>query len=134
MEIKINGQTYEVPDACAVDGPKKGILKRHLDQHGPESFLASTKYGQYAPCILDELEGKGAEVVGPTRGLEQPAPESEVTPSSAPVSIPITASLAVPGDALGDPHASCPCGGEPLAVVEAPQEETHRADTKSGSG
>ena len=48
MEIKINVKTYEAPDSCPIDGPRKGTLKRHLQQHGVASFLSSDKYGEYA--------------------------------------------------------------------------------------
>jgi len=74
MEIRINGKTYEAPDSCPIDGPRKGTLKRHLNQHGVESFLSSDKYGEYAACILEELETMGAEAVEPTETVETVAP------------------------------------------------------------
>ena len=39
MEIRIKGNTYEAPDCCLIDGPKKSTLKRHLSQHGVTSRL-----------------------------------------------------------------------------------------------
>ena len=72
MEIRINGKTYEVPEFCPTDAPKKVSMKRHLDQHGAESFLASSKYGPYAPCVLDELKKMGAEAVETVEVLGSP--------------------------------------------------------------
>ena len=77
MEIKINGNTYEAPDSCPIDGPRKSTLKRHLNQHGVESFLSSDKYGQYAACVLDELQSLGAEPVEPVE-VETVEPEAVV--------------------------------------------------------
>ena len=74
MDIKINGNTYETADYCPTDGPRKSTLMRHLNQHGVESFLSSDKYGEYAACILEELETMGAEAVEPTETVETVAP------------------------------------------------------------
>ena len=82
MEIQINGKTYEVPQSCPKDGPRKGTLKRHLASHGAEAFLASKKYGAHAPCILDELQAQGAEVVMAAQVQEQP--DSQLPSSGIP--------------------------------------------------
>ncbi len=104
MEIKINGKTYEAPDSCPIDGPRKGTLKRHLNQHGVESFLASDKYGQYAPCIIEELETMGAEAVEPTETVAPAEPEAVVaalealiiSPDPQPVAVPATSYVEAP--------------------------------------
>ena len=108
MDIKMNGKTYEAPDSCPIDGPRKSTLKRHLNQHGVESFLASDKYGQYAPCIIEELESMGAEpveLVETGETVEQVEPEAVVAALEAllvssealPVDVPATSYVEAPG-------------------------------------
>ncbi len=101
MDIKINDKTYEVPDLCPTNAPKKVDMKRHLDQHGVESLLASTKYGQYASCILDELVRKGAQAI---ETVEVSGPPREPN-------LPVTQLLEVPGDTLGSPGEIFSVGG-----------------------
>ena len=62
MKIRVGDRVFQIPDSCT-EGPKVPTLKRHLGQHGPESFVSSQKYGQFAPCIVEELKEAGAEVV-----------------------------------------------------------------------
>ena len=63
MEIKIGDRIYQVADDCPIDSPKRGILVRHLREHGPESLLASKKTAPFASCIWDKLAEAGAELV-----------------------------------------------------------------------
>ncbi len=102
MDIKINGKTYEAPDSCPIDGPMKGTLKRHLNQHGVESFLASDKYGQYAPCIIEELESMGAELLEVVEPVEPEAVVAAlevllVSSEALPVVVPETTYVEAPG-------------------------------------
>ena len=102
MDIKINGKTYEAPDSCPIDGPRKGTLKRHLNQHGVESFLASDKYGQYAPCIIEGLESMGAELLEVVEPVEPEAVVAAlevllVSSEALPVVVPETTYVEAPG-------------------------------------
>ena len=40
-----------------MDAETKESLLKHLDEHGAVSLLASNKFGQFAACILEEIEG-----------------------------------------------------------------------------
>ena len=123
MEIEINGNAYEVPDCCPTNPPKRSSLKRHLDQHGAESFLASKKYGQYAPCILNILEDQGAEIAGTNQDLEQPAQGPQVPSSSVPTgSVRATPSPEGSGDIRGSLTDSC-CEGEHPRIGTAQEEK-----------
>ncbi len=42
---------------CQVDAETKESLLKHLDEHGVVSLLTSAKFGQYAGCVLEEIEG-----------------------------------------------------------------------------
>lgn len=108
MYIKINGNTYKAQDSCPIDGPRKSTLKRHLNQHGAESFLSSDKYGDYAACVLDELQSLGAEpveLVETGETVEQVEPQAVVaalevllvSSEALPVDVPSTSYVEAPG-------------------------------------
>ena len=40
MEIKLGDRTYFVPDVCDSNSRRKAALKRDLQEHGAEAFLA----------------------------------------------------------------------------------------------
>ena len=42
---------------CQIDAETKESLLKHLDEHGAVSLLTSAKFGQYAGCVLEEIEG-----------------------------------------------------------------------------
>jgi len=42
---------------CQIDAETKESLLNHLDVHGAVSLLTSAKFGQYAGCVLEEIEG-----------------------------------------------------------------------------
>ena len=42
---------------CQLDADIKETLLKHLAEHGPVSLLTSAKFGQYAGCFLEEIEG-----------------------------------------------------------------------------
>ena len=83
MEIKICDRVFQIPDACPIDAPKNRTLKRHLQEHGVESLLASKKLSQFSGCVLEELLEEGAEIVDPTLSAQQVVSESK--PSAAAV-------------------------------------------------
>lgn len=99
MELRINGKTFETSDSCQIGGPLKSTLKRHLSQHGAESFLASNKYSKYAPCILDELQSRGAEVVAPIEVKELPSEPDDTSKEVIPDGVPVTPAHEAPEDA-----------------------------------
>ena len=41
---------------CQVDAETKESLLKHLDEHGAVSLLTSAKFGQYAGCVLEDIE------------------------------------------------------------------------------
>ena len=47
---------YKAINNCQVDAETKESLLKHLDEHGPVSLLTSAKFGQYAGCVLEEIE------------------------------------------------------------------------------
>ena len=51
-EVKENMATMN----CQVDAETKESLLKHLDEHGAVSLLTSAKFGQYAGCVLEEIE------------------------------------------------------------------------------
>ena len=51
-EVKENKGTNN----CQVDSETKESLLKHLDEHGPVSLLTSAKFGQYAGCVLEDIE------------------------------------------------------------------------------
>ncbi len=77
MIIRVGDRIYQIPDSCGTEGPKVPTLKRHLGQHGAESFVSSRKYGQFAPCIIEELKEAGAEVVPIEEDLSVQSSEPE---------------------------------------------------------
>ena len=77
MIIRVGDRIYQIPDSCDTGGPKNQTLKRHLGQHGAESLLSSQKYGQFAPCIVEELKEAGAKVVPIEEDLSVQSSEPE---------------------------------------------------------
>lgn len=88
MEIKIEGRTYQIPDACPIEAPKKRVMRRHLRDHGAESFLTSKALSPFAGCIWDDLARAGAEVVSPTSDADVRVAGDSSVPSDVPVSQP----------------------------------------------
>ena len=76
MEIKLGDRTFFVPDTCSSNGRRKAALRKDLQEHGAEAFLASRKLGPHASCVAEELVAAGAEVVGEVA----PAAEAEIQP------------------------------------------------------
>ena len=54
MEVN---KDYKIITNCQVDAETKESLLKHLDEHGAVSLLTSAKFGQYAGCFLEEIEG-----------------------------------------------------------------------------
>jgi len=51
-----NPKVDKVVTNCEVDAETKESLLKHLDEHGAVSLLSSAKFGQYAGCVLEEIE------------------------------------------------------------------------------
>ena len=72
MEIKFAGKSYFLPDICASTDRQKAKLRKDLQEHGPEAFLASRKLSPLARCLVGELKAAGAEVVFDDQGDQDP--------------------------------------------------------------
>ncbi len=83
MEIKLGDRTYFVPDACESNNRRKAALRKDLQEHGAEAFLASRKLSPFAGCVTEELVAAGAEVVP----VEESATGKEPEPSPTDVDI-----------------------------------------------
>ena len=56
MKDRFGNNGYRASDNCQVDAETKESLLKHLDEHGAVSLLTSAKFGQYAGCVLEEVE------------------------------------------------------------------------------
>ncbi len=70
MEIKLGDRTYFISDVCDSSNRRKAALRKDLQEHGPEAFLASRKLSPFAGCVTEELVAAGAEVVFDDQGDE----------------------------------------------------------------
>ena len=57
MANRPEGKENKDTNNCQVDAETKESLLKHLDEHGAVSLLTSAKFGQYAGCVLEEIEG-----------------------------------------------------------------------------
>ena len=87
-----NIKDYKVTDNCQIDADTKENLLDHLEVHGAASLLASAKFGQYAGCVLEEIEkaiaAESALITPDADDLTEkedatPLPEDEATESPA---------------------------------------------------
>jgi len=88
MEIKLGDRTYFVPDVCDSNSRRKAALRKDLQEHGPEAFLASRKLSPFAGCVTEELVAAGAEIV-PVEELNA-VTELEPSPMDVDISAPET--------------------------------------------
>ncbi len=70
MEIKLGNKTFFIPDVCESNSRRKASLRKDLQEHGAEAFLASRKLSPFAGCVTEELVAAGAEVVFDDQGDE----------------------------------------------------------------
>ena len=56
MSNRPEGKDYKATKNCQVDADTRESLLQHLDEHGPVSLLTSAKFGQYAGCVLEDIE------------------------------------------------------------------------------
>ena len=56
MKDRFGNNGYRLSDNCQVDAETKESLLKHLDEHGAVSLLSSAKFGQYAGCVLEDIE------------------------------------------------------------------------------
>ena len=70
---------------CQVDAETKESLLKHLDEHGALSLLSSAKFGQYAGCVLEEIEraiaAESALIMPPTAGDATGNPDAAASPA-----------------------------------------------------
>ena len=80
MEIKLGDRTYFLPDICTSNSRRKAALRKDLQEHGTEAFLASHKLSPFAGCVTEELVAAGAEVVQDETAtdIEPPVDDVEV--------------------------------------------------------
>ena len=57
MANRPEGKENKDTNNCQVDAETKESLLDHLEVHGALSLLTSAKFGQYAGCVLEEIEG-----------------------------------------------------------------------------
>ena len=101
MEIKIDDRTYQIPDACPTEVPRKRVMRRHLRAHGAESFLTSKALSPFAACVWDNLAREGAEVVSPIANADVKVTGDSSLPSDVPVSRPTGPEASDSGDHEG---------------------------------
>ena len=53
MEIKLGNRTYFVPNVCDSNNRRKAALRKDLQEHGAEAFLASRKLSPFAGCVTE---------------------------------------------------------------------------------
>lgn len=109
MKIRYTNKEFTVPEFCPSERPKTDVLRRFIKEHGVEAFVASEKYGQYAACLIGELQDRGAEVIFEmSNGLR---------PDDGPAdTVQMQANSEEPSTEVTDPHPEC----LRLAAPEAP--------------
>ena len=69
---------------CQVDAETKESLLKHLDEHGAVSLLSSAKFGQYAGCVLEEIEraiAAESALIVPAAGDSTGNPDAAASPA-----------------------------------------------------
>ena len=69
---------------CQVDAETKESLLKHLDEHGAVSLLSSAKFGQYAGCVLEEIEraiAAESALIAPAAGDSTRNPDAAASPA-----------------------------------------------------
>ena len=56
MSNRPEGQDYKATKNCQADAETMESLLKHLEDHGVVSLLTSAKFGQYAGCVLEDIE------------------------------------------------------------------------------
>ena len=93
MANRPEAKDYKATNTCQIDAETKESLLKHLDEHGAVSFLTSAKFGQYAGCVLEEIEGAIAaesaliapaagDLTGNHEAAASPADEATETPAA----------------------------------------------------
>ena len=78
------GQDYTATNKCQIAPEIKEGLLKHLDENGPVSLLTSAKFGQYAGCVLEEIEGAIAAesaLIAPAAGNSTGNPDAAASPA-----------------------------------------------------
>ena len=66
MKIKYNNKILNASDNCPIERPPTKVLSKFIKDHGPEAFVTSEKYGQYAACVVGDLLDSGVEIMEET--------------------------------------------------------------------
>ena len=81
MEVN---KDYKIITNCQVDAETKESLLKHLDEHGAVSFLTSAKFGQYADCVLEEIDraiAAESALIMPAAGDSTGNPDAAASPA-----------------------------------------------------
>ena len=79
-----NPKVDKVVTNCEVDAETKESLLKHLDEHGAVSLLSSAKFGQYAGCVLEEIEkaiAAESALIAPAAGDSTGNPDAAASPA-----------------------------------------------------
>ena len=86
-----NPKVDKVVTNCEVDAETKESLLKHLDEHGAVSLLTSAKFGQYAGCVLEEIEkaiAAESALIAPAAGDSTGNPDAEASPADEAIESP----------------------------------------------
>ena len=70
MEFQYNGKIFNVSNFCPIERPPTKVLSKFIKDHGPEAFITSEKYGQFAACVVGDLLDRGAEIIDETNMVD----------------------------------------------------------------
>ena len=75
IKFQYNNKIFNASDNCPIERPPTKVLRKFIKDHGPEAFVTSEKYGQYAACVVGDLLDSGAEIIEETTmvKMEEPA-------------------------------------------------------------
>jgi len=82
---------YKATNNCQVDAETKESLLKHLDEHGAVSLLSSAKFGQYAGCVLEEIEraiAAESALIAPAAGDSTGNPDAAASPADEAIESP----------------------------------------------
>ena len=91
MSNNPEAKDYKATNTCQIDAETKESLLKHLDEHGAVSLLTSAKFGQYAGCFLEEIEGAIAAesaLIATAAGDSTGRQDAEVSPADDTTELP----------------------------------------------
>ena len=84
MSNRPKGQDYKATKNCQADAETMESLLKHLEDHGVVSLLTSAKFGQYAGCVLEEIEkaiAAESALIAPAAGDSTGNPDAAAPPA-----------------------------------------------------